>query len=74
MRFVSFSNKKKTPAKRFEPGASSVRPDPTAGETPQNLPFFSRKFTNIRAFPFRVVIWAGGATTLIFLFKKPSHI
>jgi hypothetical protein len=36
MRFVFFS-KKKTPAKRFEPG-------PPAQETPQNLPTFSHKF------------------------------
>jgi hypothetical protein len=40
MRFLSFSNKKETPAKRFEPRAASVRPDPSAREMPQNLQFF----------------------------------
>jgi hypothetical protein len=68
MRFLFFE--KKTQVKRFEPGASSVRPGLPAPETRQNLPFFSRKFTNVRAFPFRVVIWAVGATTLIFFVQK----
>jgi hypothetical protein len=39
--------KKKTPAKRFEPGASSVRPGTPARETRRNLPFF---FVNLRTF------------------------
>jgi hypothetical protein len=53
MRFLSFSNKKKPPVKRFESGASNVRPGPPAR---QNLKKnFTPKFTNVRAFPFGVV-------------------
>jgi hypothetical protein len=49
MRFLSFSNKKKqTSEKRFEPGASSVRPGPPAPAGARNASkfafFFSRKF------------------------------
>jgi hypothetical protein len=53
MGFLCFSNKKKTPAKRFEPEAFSIRPGPPAParEMRQNFPFFSRKFINVRAFP-----------------------
>jgi hypothetical protein len=71
MRFLSFSIKKKTPAKTFELGVSSVRLDPLARETRHYLPFFfSRKFMYVRAFLFRVLIWAVGATILIFFVQR----
>jgi hypothetical protein len=67
--------KKKTPAKRFEPGASSVRPGTPARETRRNLPFF---FVNLRTFRRFLSGWwygqSGQPPWFFFLFKKTSHL
>jgi hypothetical protein len=81
MRFLSLSNKViKNKLRQQYSNWSVGRSACPTGRHEKGLKichFFSRKFTNIRAFSFRVVIWAVEAITLIFFFfvqKAIAHL